>query len=240
MNARMTIIGTELALNHNEKSITDSWSLYNENFDKEVLLATIIQKGGTFEPLYSDPDYFRMMSEMWWKKWTRTFQKWFDVLDEEYEPLWDRNGFEEVHEDTTDILDNDTTYEKSGLTKEIMDDDYTRDVVTNTNSTTENTVSAFDSSSYQPHDKSEFESNTTENTVGADDRTTNVEMSEQGSGTSDSNNDRDFDRTYHSWGNWGISQTSQKLLESELKVQYWNAYIHISDIFFDELCVRVY
>jgi hypothetical protein len=65
-------------------------------------------------------------------------------------------------------------------------------------------------------------------------------MSESGTGTNDSNNDRDFDRDYHSWGNWGISQTSQKLLESELKVQYINTYNHIADIFLDEMTVKVY
>jgi hypothetical protein len=129
-----------------------------------------------------------------------------------------------------------------------MDDDTTG----TSNTTTENTVSAYDSNTYQPHDKSVVNSNTTgtddRTTVtdvtrsgsGTDDRTTTTNMNESGTGTNDSNNDRDFDRSYHSWGNWGISQTSQKLLESELKVQYINTYNHIADIFLDEMTVKVY
>ena len=111
MNARITLIGIERILNDlYEESITDSWELENNTFDKDVLLSTIITKGGRFEPLYTDPTYYYSMTKLWWKKWTRTFTKWFDVFDKEYEPLWDRNGYEEVHEDTTDVLDNDTTY----------------------------------------------------------------------------------------------------------------------------------
>lgn len=240
MNARITLIGTENYLNRFDQSITDSWTLNNETYDKAVLLATIVNKSGELEPLYSDPIYFSAMCEMWWKKWTRTFTKWFDVFDEEYNPLWDRNGFEEVHEDTVDTLDNDTTYQKNGTVEEITDDDYsiTKDV--DVHSTTVNDVSAFDSSSYQPHDKSTLDSHTDDDTNGTDDKTVNTTIGESGSATDDSLNDRDFDRTYHSWGNWGISMTSQKLLESELKVQYWNIYEHIADIFCDEMLVRVY
>lgn len=265
MNARITIIGIEKILNDlfNE-SITDSWSLDSESFDKETLMATIIQKGGQFEPVYTDPTYFYNMCNFWWKKWLRTFNKWFIVFDKEYEPLWDRNGYEEVHEDTVDVLDNDTSYQKSGVTTEVMDDDTTfsetgkttevmdDDTTGTSNTTTENTVSAYDSNTYQPHDKSVVNSNTTgtddrttvtdvtRNGTGTDDRTTTTNMNESGTGTNDSNNDRDFDRSYHSWGNWGISQTSQKLLESELKVQYINTYNHIADIFLDEMTVKVY
>lgn len=234
MNARMTLIGIQKMLSIDDKSISDTWDLpesvelENTTYDSQVLLATIVMKGGRFEPLYTNPDYFYMMCGMWWQKWLRTFSKWFVAFDKEYEPLWDRDGHETVHEDTHEVLDNDTTYESKRTIKEVMDDD------TTSNTTTENTVSAYDSSTYQPHDK------TTINSSGTDDRTTDTTDDANGSGTSDSDNDKDFDREYHSWGNWGISMTAQKLLESELKVQGWNIYEHIADIFCNEMLVRVY
>lgn len=240
MNARITLIGMERTLNRENKSITDTWSIDNEHFDKDILLSAIITKGGRFEPLYTSPDYYYEMCDYWFKKWNRTFTKWFNVFDKEYEPLWDRNGFESIHEDTHDVLDNDTTYTKNGSIHEVMDDDTTGSSSTNSHSVTENTVSAFNSSSYQPHDKSETTANSSESNTGTDDRITDTTINERGTGTNDSDNDRDFDRDYHSWGNWGISQTSQKLLESELKVQYWNCYNHIADIFCDEMLIRVY
>lgn len=134
---RMTLIGTETYLNQltPSLSISDNWSLENETFDKETLLATIIRTGGRFEPLYADPEYFRTHCQLWWKSYTRTFEKWFDVFDKTYEPLWNKDYFEEIHEDTYDsgsestehsqttTVDDDTSYAKKGNDKIVEDDD---------------------------------------------------------------------------------------------------------------------
>lgn len=216
MNARITLIGIEAQLNFAEKSIADTWACEYGNFDKDTLLSAIITTGGRFEPIYTDPEYFRMMCGYWWKKWQSTIDKWFDAFSQEYNPLWDRNGFETVHEDTYDVGTNDT----ETTTNEVVDDDTTAHV--------NNNVSAYDQSTYQPHDESI--------SSGTDDRTTDF----TGSVDNDTTNDRDFDREYHSYGNWGISQTSQKLLESEFKVRQINLYNKVSDLFCSEMLVRVY
>jgi hypothetical protein len=303
------------------KSLTDAWTLEDETFSADTLLSTIMTKGMTFEPLFTDPRFFYMMNEQWWNKWKFVFGKWFYATNFEYEPLWDRNGYETVHEDTADtgtsdtsttdreVIDRDTTGSKTS--QEVMDDDTTgskssREVVdedtTSHTVTSDDTqesgkdtvnhnsdkdidttreVSAFDSSTYQPHDtehtdetlnsektettygkKTEedivtdttgtLDSTTTgtESTTGTDDRTTDytenttgtedVTTNKTGSVDTDTTNDRDFDRDYHSWGNWGISQTSQKLLKSEYEVRYWNLYEHMADIFIDEMTIGVY
>lgn len=295
MNSRITLWTMEKMLNSMDepKSITDSWSLENsETFDADTLLSSIMMKGMTFEPLFTDPQFFYLMSGQWWNKWKAVFDRWFTTLEADYNPLWDRNGFEEVHEDTVDegsldtatsdkeivdrdttgskatheVVDDDTTYSKSGTSKEVMDDDTTGSKSAQNSSTTTNEVSAYDSSGYSAHDKSSTSGSSSETSSGTDDRTTDTTWSESGSGTddrttdgtentsgtedvtttktgsvgTDTTNDRDFDRTYHSWGNWGISMTSQKLLKSELEVRYWNVYDHISDIFIDELLIGVY
>lgn len=216
MNARVTLIGIEQMLNFNEKSFTDGWACEYGDFDKDILLSAIITTGGRFEPIYTDPDYFRMMCGHWWNKWQATIDKWFDAFSQEYNPLWDRNGYEEVHEDTYDVGTNDT----ATTTNEVVDDD--------TTAHTTNNVSAYDQTTYQPHDESISN--------GTDDRTTDF----TGSVDNDTTNDRDFDREYHSYGNWGISQTSQKLLESEFKVRKINLYNQVADLFVSEMCVRVY
>lgn len=216
MNARITLIGIEAQLNFEEKSITDTWACEYGDFDKDILLSAIITTGGRFEPIYTDPEYFRMMCGYWWQKWQATIDKWFDAFSQEYNPLWDRNGFETVHEDTYDVGTNDT----ATTTNEVVDDDTTAHV--------NNNVSAYDQSTYQPHDESI--------SSGTDDRTTDF----TGSVDNDTTNDRDFDREYHSYGNWGISQTSQKLLESEFKVRKINLYNKVADLFVNEMCVRVW
>lgn len=280
-----------------DRSLTDSW-VFDEGsevqgFDAETLLNTIMLKGMSFEPLFTDPKFYYVMNNQWWNKWKNVFDKWFVVLEKEYEPLWDRNGFETVHEDTTDTgtldtatsgrrtVDNDTTGTKSAT--EVVDDDTSFDTESHTteqasgkDKTTHdsdrdvdvtNSVSAFDSNQYQPHDHShtddtlnsentettygkKVQTDGTENGTGTDDKTTTYNESTTGtddttevtSGTvdTDTTGDRDFDRDYHSWGNWGISQTSQKLLMSELQTRYWNIYEHIADIFLDEMTVGVF
>lgn len=313
MNARLTLVG----MNNEVKAVTgheinSTWGVTSDSYDNDVMLETLIRKGGRFEPLYTDPIYFDAQCAIFWRKWYRTFDKWFTVFDKEYEPLWDRNGYEEVHEDTTDtgtndttsnstqVIDDDTTFNSTEVmdddttanSTEVMDDDTTtsnREVMDDdttfsstevmdddTTGHTENKVSAFDSSTYSPHDESTTQGTddrtTTTNSSGTDDRTTTTTGSGtddrtttttstgtddrtttttstgtddrtttiNGSVDNDTTNDRDFDRTYHSWGNWGISQTSQKLLEQELKIQAWNIYDHIADIFCKELLITVF
>ena len=283
-----------------DRSLTDSW-VFDEGsevqgFDAETLLNTIMLKGMSFEPLFTDPRFYYVMNHQWWNKWKGVFDKWFVVLEKEYEPLWDRNGYEEVHEDTVDTgtldtatsgrktIDNDTTGTKSAT--EVVDDDTTysgtsqtieqasgKDKTTHDSDrdiSVSNNISAYDAPSNNPmvpHDSSHTDdtlnSETTETTYGkkvqtdgtesgsgTDDKTTTYNESTSGtddttevtSGTidTDTTGDRDFDRSYHSWGNWGISQTSQKLLMAELQTRYWNIYEHIADIFLDEMTVGVF
>lgn len=334
----------EMFLNHGdetqERSLKDPWELNGDLlFDPQVLLDTIMMKGGTLAPLYANAATFYHMNNAWWNRHKLTFQKWWEVIDDEYTPLWDRDGFEETIDKTTDdgsttgnttsteVMDDDTS--KKSTTKEVMDDnttlsetgkevvDFTNkrttsnteviddastsntttsstaDTATSNNSTTNNFVSAFDSGYdakgnpiYQPHDcsktvesgssettssvnsnttatddrttttngtdnlKTDSKKDTTKNTTGTDDRTTDTTYNETGTddrtttfnentaGTSE--NTRDYTHQHHSWGNWGITTTAQKLLEQELRIRAFDIYEHMADFFIDELCVRVY
>ena len=323
-----------------ERSLKDPWELDGETlFNPDTLLDTIMMKGGTLAPLYANAATFYRMNNAWWNRHKLTFQKWWEVIDDEYTPLWDRDGFEETIDKTTDdgsttgnttsteVMDDDTS--KHSTTKEVMDDDTTlsetgketfnstdkrtisnteviddastsntttsstADTATSNNSTTNNFVSAFDSGYdakgnpiYQPHDcsktvesgssettssvnsnttatddkttttngtdnlKTDSKKDTTKNTTGTDDRTTDTTYNETGTddrtttfnentaGTSE--NTRDYTHQHHSWGNWGITTTAQKLLEQELRIRAFDIYDHMADFFLDELCVRVY
>lgn len=259
-------------------------------------MSTIVQTGGRFEPLYSDPDYYRIMCGFWWQKWQRTFEKWFDAFDIEYNPLENYDRQETWHEDTLDNgsdntehsqttkVDDDTSYAKQGSEqvteegtssydkslsnveqlsgKDQVDHDFDKDI------STENSVSAYDSSSYSPHDKSHTDDtlnseNTdttygkktdvtgTESGSGEDSRETNKSWSESGKGTDDSTtdvegtsasehtNDRDFDHTGRVHGNVGVT-TSQAMLQAELDIQAWSIYQHMADLFCKEMLITVY
>lgn len=257
-------MGTENHLNlMYNKSIADNWKFddtdLNEKFDKQTLLSAVVQKGATFEPLYSDPLYFHQMSWYWWQKWARTFEKWLIALEKEYEPLWNTDRFEEVHDDeaTTgtndtvfaETIDNDTSYHKEGQQTETTDEDVSHSNTVQMNGTEEVQVSAYDSSEYQPEQKRITASTTQDNGTGTDDIQKVTDIEEEGTGTDDtrrnstSDNDttgnRDFDHTLHAWGNIGV-MSSQDLLGQELKIQEWNWYNHVADIFCNEMLIRVY
>lgn len=297
MNARMTLVGMENILQHGPdqaRSLADPWEIEGTEFDAQTLLASIIIKGGQMEPLYTDPRFFYTMNNMWWKKWYPTFKYWWVAAEKEYEPLWDRNGYEEINEQTeetgtldtsttgkevmdddttgsktsTEIMDDDTTYSRSGTSTEQLSgkDKTTHD--SDRDISVENKVSAFDSNTYQPHDTShtddtlnsentettygkKTETTYSENGSGTDDRTTT--FSEQTKGTddrttttngtvdTDTSGNKDFGHQMHQWGNWGISQTEQKLLYSEFEVRFkLNPYELMSDIYLADMAVRVF
>lgn len=269
MNARFTIVGFENELNTiDNKSLKDYWVLDGcDEFSAETLLSTIILKGGQFEPLYSDPNFYYMMNGQWWNKWKPTFTKWCEALHAEYNPLWNKDYYEEVHEDTTDVGTDDTVTGKQTVGheegekhdkihsveqlsgKDEVDHDYDKDI------TTTNEVSAFDAPGndpYVPHDTSHTDDTlnrentdttygkktTTDTTVDNTHEDDNT-VTENGTIDNDTTNDRDFDRQSHLYGNIGVT-TSQSLVKEELELRYWNFYDHVSDIFLDEMSIRVY
>ena len=99
----------------------------------------------------------------------------------------------------------------------------------------EDEVSAFDSSTYQPSDK-----NTTDN-----DGTDTVDYSgtikdEYGEGSSGQENGNSTDThggRIH--GNIGVT-TSQEMLKQELDISMWNLLDQITDLFLQEFCIMVY
>ena len=68
-----------------------NWDLVNHNFDKDILLSVILQKYGDFPVLQENPILFKHFSDIWWAKYYRTFQKWFDAFDLPYHPLENYN-----------------------------------------------------------------------------------------------------------------------------------------------------
>lgn len=153
MNARVTLIGFERELNEVEKSIIDTWDLNNEHYDKETLLSAIIMRGGRFEPLYADPEYFYLMCGFWWNKWKGNFDKWFDVLDAEYNPIHNWNKFESWHEDVDDVGTDDT----STTARTVVDED-----LTHSNTITDNEVMHDEGTAHEVFDGTEQLSGTDE------------------------------------------------------------------------------
>lgn len=90
---------------------------------------------------------------------------------------------------------------------------------TSTSSNADRKVSAYDASTMQPKEQ--------ENSGGS------------GTGSAVNTSNDEVKHEAHLYGNIGVT-TSTQMLEDFLRVERWNIYEHIADIFCDEFCIPVY
>lgn len=132
---KITLIG---AYNYNP-TLFDNVN-FPEGIDKDLAVNEILTRAGEFELIYSDLDFLKFQITKWASKHYRTFDKWINALNIEFDPLYNYDRYEEI---------TDTT-ENSGS------------VSSNAGATTTGKVSAYDSSSYQPKDETTTSSNSGE------------------------------------------------------------------------------
>ena len=219
---KITMLGLEMALKPEGKSIFDLLTL-PEGVDKDTLTDNIILDGGDFEVLYADPYMFRAAVGTWAKKHYRTFEKWIAALALEYNPL-------ENYDRMEDYTDTSNKGEKTtaGNTRTLNNEDKE---TLNTSTTDEHTVSAFDSSGYQPSDKNEIKN------TGTDTFNHTGTIKDEGSGSLIANGKEIHSGRIH--GNIGVT-TSQQMLQSELDIARFNVVQQITDLFLTEFTLMIY
>lgn len=204
--SKITLIG----FNNYYEHLWDELALPS-GINKDLLINNILLRGGEFEVLYSDPEFMMHAIGVWSNKWQRTFEKWLRALSEEYNPLhnYDRH---EIYTDNRNINRSETA---SGSDSS----------VSSGSGNTENSVSAYDVSTYQPHD---------------DASTSSTGSNSSNSVTSANGNTSDvLKHDAHLYGNIGVT-TSQQMLKDELDIDTWNIYEHITDLFLNEFAIYIY
>lgn len=191
--------------------------------DRDLVINRILNKSEEFELVYSDFEYLKDRIGIWGEIWQRTFSKWVEALNIDYDPLYNYDRHE-VYKDIkkSDYKDN---------TKENSSSKSSTTTGSNTSSDTEEKVSAYDAATYSEKQK----------------ETASATTSQTGSGNANGNINRDangnsnetIEHDAHLFGNIGVT-TSQQMLTDQLKVVEWNLYEHISDIFIDEFCILIY
>lgn len=256
--AKLSLIG----LYNYDSTLFDNLT-FPEGIEKDIAVNEILMKSGEFELVYPSLNFMKSQITMWGRKHYRTFQKWLDALSIEYDPLYNYDRHEEYSDEehkgsnykteadynedkTLDLedkrtpdLNEQTTYNTTDTTEQID------------NATSERKVSAYDSSNYEPSEKTETDNGKVEvekggtvdlDTTGTDTTThsgtdkTNIK-GKLSDVTGSENNYVTHDA--HLYGNIGVT-TSQQLLRDELDIQRWNIYEHIADIFVDEFCIQIY
>ena len=231
--AKITLLGL---YNYNN-TLFDSEFDWPEDLDGSLCCQCILDRCGEFELLYPDWNFMHDLKiPLFFNKHYRTFQKWSDALNIEYDPLnnYDRTEeyTDEEHTSGSDSRSNTTTGTHSNTTGE------THDTTRTTGGTSQNDVYAYDSASTaSPKDK-RTDSGTDRDAGGStvtDSGTTGGTLSETGSNTGS----KMLTHSAHLYGNIGVT-TSQQMLQSELDIARWNLYEQIADLFCEEMCIMIY
>ena len=219
--------------------------------DKDLLINTILLRGGEFESLYSDPYFIQNMIGVWSSKWMHTMERWIKALSIDYNPLENYDRIENWVDNTNkfseeNALKNAASHSVNNDSQQRNETAVAQDKSISTGSgSTENKRSSFDASDYQPHDKTETSSsgeNTSNGITSANGKTEMSGATSNINSEAGKNTDSEFANSVHggrTHGNIGVT-TSQQMLKSELDIAKWNLYEEIADLFVNEFCIYLY
>lgn len=252
--AKITMIGLETALAYRNESLFDLMNL-PDGIDIDTVKNNILLEAGDFEVLYADPNFMKQAVGIWSAKHYRTFDKWIKALNIDYNPLENYDRFERWDNSANENSSTNrqgTTSDTSNASMHNEGTDHDSEhnsgnVHTENSGTTENEVSAFDSSSYQPESQNIV--NNEESTNNSNDRTlshnssndTNTSNTSNGSSTDEETFEKGTNDSHTGWihGNIGVT-TSQQMLQSELDIARFNIVQQITDLFLQEFCIMIY
>lgn len=172
--------------------------------NKDIFINTVMLNYGEKPTLYTSVSFMRTAIEMWGIKWFDSISRIARALSEEYNPI---HNFDR-HEDYEDNETNNSKTYANGSTE--------------TTTSNESTVSAYNSSTYQPDSK---------NTISASDESIN-------NGSYDGT--RNLKHNAHLYGNIGVTK-SQEMVMDEINLRSnHNVYDAIAELFSSELLLYIY
>ena len=84
-----------------------------DGIDKDLLIQSLMLKGGEFEVLYADPAFMRRGIAVWSSKWFRTFSEWLRGTQASWNPIHNYDRFEDIKDDNTKNYSSKTTADYS-------------------------------------------------------------------------------------------------------------------------------
>ena len=241
-SAKITTVGFYQYMNAYNN---DLFGLLNlpPGIDKDTLVNNIMLRGGEFEVVYSNPDFYKSAIGLWSNKHYRTFEKWINALNIDYNPLENYDRMEEWSDSGSRT--NTGTVSDSGIRKntgtQSTESSGKDNFKGSGNTTSSDEISAYNSNSFQNDKKNTTNSsNSSEtNTTANNTRTDNLSESNSNTRTDNLSEKTNSDRKGRAHGNIGVT-TSQQMLQSELDIAKWNIYEQITDLFLSEFCIMVY
>lgn len=198
----------------------------DERIDKSTLVGVLLDECGAMDVLYSTTGTFKYFSDNFFKKYKWNIGKLLDTLDLEYDPIKNKNV---EWTETTSIEQNLDTAEESGENRNrkntgTQKNEYGEDET--------NTISAMNSGSYQPDNKSEKE--------GSNTRTDNLNEDITSSKDRNKNEALTWEETDKHVESGTNDIIVQDLIEKERRVAQFSVYGWIAKKYAHELFLLVY
>ena len=197
-------------------------------FDRTLIINSIIEHCGLNYPIYADPNVMRSAITLWSAKNQYTFEHLAKILTAQYSPIENKDYTEET------IYGRDLKDNTKGNTKR-EENVSAKNKTANTGSDiTEDTTSAYNSSTYEPDNKSTFTHGSVVNNDGSSNKKIGMDN------TTDKTVKEDTITKSHQHGNVGITSNVALQLEEYGLMKDYNPYTFIAGLFENELTLFVY
>lgn len=235
-----------LGLYKYDQSLFDNMQLPAEftSNDRETLINNLLMECAEFECTYPAFDFCKAAIGFWSKARLRVWQKLYDTMFFEYNPIWNKDGTI-IETRTKEYSDEKAgTVESTKETSKAIEDGTASSrilQVTTDDTTTTNQTAGFNSSSFVNKDKSTVDHEYRDTLTGSENRTVSDTGSEEGSttesGTTSGEETEEYTRTEQ--GNIGVTST-QQLIKEEREVAMFEIDEVIINDFKKQFCILVY
>ena len=222
---------------------------------QEDVVNEILQECATMEPLYGDPDLIHQMIVHWFKTRNYTFQRLYDTMYLEYNPLENAYrtetrqtdyGREYSRTSSENITENEETT-NSGNSENSKDTGSTQKTKSETTATSKDQVAPYNDDNF--HDTTQTTGNNTSNgnvensgnetENGSFDNSASRETSRKNSGNLDDTENTKTTDNFTLKGSIGLI-TPQQMIEQERNVVKFNLYEYIATEFSKRFMIQVY
>ena len=242
-----------------------------EEMDRETMKDYIFMYAGNNEARYGDPELMERLVNRWFSARKHDFEMMWRALHADYNPIENTDRYEDFWENTdrkesgTENRTEDNTVNRktssnnrqnTSVNGNTSGSGTTSGEVTRTpDLTSERTVSAFDTDSYQPNEKTaQSGSEKTDSSESSSSSATSSQTAEQtgnqtstdtetGKNQANSKNENtmhnELKHGLHSHGNIGVT-TNQEMINEELELRKYDLYKQIALLFEDEFTITVY
>ena len=209
---------------------------FPDGIDHDVAVTNILHQAGDFEVLYPSLDFMCDACEMFSAKWARTFEKWLNVMNIDYEPLENYNRLEHWSDSTSESSAHSlSSSESTSASDSTSTSVHTSDSTTNS-TTTDNDISAFNANTLQNDTSAAVDAITAGQSTN-DSKTQNMTLSRTDNKLHEDNEREHFyDHEGRVHGNIGV-MTTQAMFKEEWELAKLNIYDEIYILFAREFLI---